>query len=89
VQRSELTCREFVGLIRGLRDDELSDVDRRSFFQHGRKCARCAHYLKGYELTISAIKRTAEDSLDPNETTMPTSLVSRILSKRLKMQSGS
>ena len=34
MQRNELTCREFVGLIRRLRDDELSDVDRRSFLQH-------------------------------------------------------
>ncbi len=89
VQRSELTCREFVGLIRRLRDGELSEVDRRSFFQHGRKCVRCARYIRRYELTISAIKRTAEDSLDPNETTMPTTLVNRILSNRLKAQSGS
>ena len=85
----EITCREFVGLIRALREGELSDTDRRSFFQHGRKCARCAHYLKGYELTINAIKRIAENSLDPNETTIPKSLVSRILSNRLKPQSGS
>ncbi len=85
----EITCREFVGLIRFLREGELSDTDRRSFFQHGRKCERCAHYLKGYELTIGAIKRTVEDSLDPNETTMPASLVGRILSKRLKMQGDS
>ena len=87
--RREITCREFVGLIRALRDGELSDTDRPSFFQHGRKCARCADYLKGYELTIRAIKRIAEDSLDPNETAISKSLVSRILSNRLKQQSGS
>ena len=89
MQRSELTCREFVGLIRRLRDDELSDVDRRSFLQHRAKCARCSDYLKGYELTISATKRIAEDSRDSGETMMPKSLVSRILSVRLKRQSGS
>jgi hypothetical protein len=89
VQRSELTCREFVGLIRRLRDDELSDVDRRSFFQHGRKCARCAHYLRGYDLTISAAKRIAEDSRDSGEKTMPKSLVTKILDARLKLRSGS
>ena len=60
----ELTCREFVGLIGRLRDDELSDVDRRSFLQHRQKCVRCSDYLKGYELTISAAKRIAEDSRD-------------------------
>jgi hypothetical protein len=89
VQRSELTCREFVGLIGRLRDDELSDVDRRSFLQHRGECARCSDYLKGYELTISAAKRIAEDSRDSGEKTMPKSLVSRILDARLKLQSGS
>jgi hypothetical protein len=89
VQRSELTCREFVGLIRRLRDDELSDVDRRSFLQHRGECARCSDYLKGYELTIGAAKRIAEDSRDFSETVMPKSLVSRILDNRLKNGSGS
>jgi hypothetical protein len=89
VQRSELTCREFVGLIRRLRDDELSDVDRRSFLQHRGECARCSDYLKGYELTIGAAKRIAEDSHDSGETTMLKSLVSKILDARLKLQSGS
>ena len=89
MQRSELTCREFVGLIRRLRDHELSDVDRRSFLQHRGECARCSDYLKGYELTIRAAKRISEDSRDSGETTMPKSLVSKILDARLKLQSGS
>ena len=89
VQRSELTCREFVGLIRRLRDDELSDVDRRTFLQHRAKCVRCSDYLKGYELTISAAKRIAEDSCDSSETVTPKSLVNRILDNRLKNGSGS
>jgi hypothetical protein len=88
VQRSELTCREFVGLIR-LRDDELSEVDRRTFLQHRAKCVRCSEYLKGYELTISAAKRIGEDSRDSSETVMPKSLVNRILDNRLKNGSGS
>jgi hypothetical protein len=83
----EITCREFVSLIRALREGELSDADRRSFFEHGRKCPRCAHYLRGYELTISLIKRISGDS--PDETPMPKSLVSRILSNRSKPQSSS
>lgn len=85
----EITCREFVSLIRALREGELSGADRRSFFQHGRECTRCAHYLRGYELTISAIKRVSEDSPDPGETMMPNSLVSRILRARLKRPSAS
>ena len=89
MQRSELTCREFVGLIRRLRDDEMSDVDRRSFLQHRGECARCSEYLKGYELTISAAKRIAEDSGDSGEKTMPKSLVSKILDAREKLQSVS
>ena len=89
MQRSELTCREFVGLIRRFRDDELSEVDRRSFLQHRGECARCSDYLKGYELTISAAKRIAEDSRDSGEKTMPKSLVSKILDARLKRQSVS
>ncbi len=89
MQRSELTCREFVGLISRFRDDELSAVDRRSFLQHRGECARCSEYLKGYELTISAAKRIAEDSRDSGETIMPKSLVNRILSVRQKLQSGS
>ena len=89
MQRSELTCREFVGLIRRFRDDELSEVDRRSFLQHRKECARCSDYLKGYELTISAAKRIAEDPRDSGEKTMPKSLVSKILDARLKRQSAS
>ena len=89
MQRSELTCREFVGLIRRLRDNELSDVDRRSFLQHRGECARCSDYLKGYEMTITAAKRIPEDSRDSGEKTMPRSLVSKILDARLKLQSGS
>lgn len=85
----ELTCREFVGLIRRLRDDELSDVDRRSFLLHRRKCVRCSDYLKGYELTIGATRRIAENSPDSGETTMPKSLVSKILRARLKRPSAS
>ena len=82
--RSELTCREFVGLIGRLRDDDLSNGDRRLFLQHREKCVRCSDYLKGYELTISAAKRVATDSGDCGETAMPKSLVSRILGQRQK-----
>ncbi len=82
MQRSELTCREFVGLIRRLREDELSDVDRRLFLQHRAKCRRCAEYLKGYELTISATKRIAEDSRDSGKEMLPESLVRRILGRK-------
>jgi hypothetical protein len=89
VQRSELTCREFVGLIRRLRDDELSDIDRRSFLQHRANCVQCSDYMKGYELTIGATRRLAEDSRDSSEMTMPKSLVSKILDARLKRQRGS
>ena len=89
MQRSKLTCREFVGLIRRLRDNELSDADRRSLLQHRGECARCSDYLKGYELTISAAKRIAEDSRDSSETVMPKSLVNRILDNRFKNGSGS
>lgn len=87
--RSELTCREFVGLIRRLRDAELSDVDRRSFLLHRQKCVRCSEYLKGYELTISAARRIAEDSPDSGETKMPKSLVGRIVRARPKRPSAS
>ena len=82
VPHSELTCREFVGLIRSLREDELSDVDRRLFLQHRAKCRRCAGYLKGYELTISATKGIAEDSRDSAKEMMPESLVRRILGRK-------
>ena len=87
--RREITCREFVGLIRALRDGELSDTDRRSFSQHRGECARCSDYLKGYELTISAAKRIAEDSRDSAVTMIPKSLVSRILGDRPKRPSAS
>jgi hypothetical protein len=75
----ELSCRAFVGLIRLLREDELSDIDRRLFQQHRAKCRRCAEYLKGYELTVSAIKGIAKDSRDSGKMMMPESLVRRIL----------
>ncbi len=83
-----MICREFVNLIPAFRDGELSDTNRQSFVQHSWKCGRCSNYLKGYELTVSAIKRLREDSLDPSEITMPRSVVSRILSNRLKQRSG-
>ena len=85
----EITCREFVGLIRVLRDGESSDTDRRSFSQHAAKCGRCSDYLKGYELTITATKRIADDANDSAETTVPKSLVSRILGDRAKPPSPS
>ena len=89
MQHNVMTCREFVGLIRVLRDGELSDTDRRSFSEHAGKCGRCSDYLKGYELTISATKRIADDAIDSAETMMPKSLVNRILDSRLKSGSGS
>ena len=88
VQR-EVTCRQFVGLIGRLRDGQLSDLDRRSFLQHSQKCVRCSDYLKGYELTISAAKRIADDANGSTKTMMPESLVNRILDSRLKNGSGS
>jgi anti-sigma factor RsiW len=89
VPRRGITCREFVVLIRALSDGELSDTDRRSFSQHARKCGRCSDYLKGYELTISATKRMADDVNDCAETMIPKSLVSRILGDRPKRPSPS
>ena len=77
----DLTCRAFVGLIRRLREDELSDVDRRLFLQHRAKCRRCTEYLKGYELTISATKGIAKDSRDSGKMMVPESLVRRILAR--------
>ena len=85
----EITCREFVRLIRELRDDELSDVDRRSFWRHRAKCSRCSAYLKGYELTISATRRIKEDSRDTAGKTIPESVVSRILDGGMKHRSSS
>ncbi len=76
--RNKMTCREFVGLIRGYRDGELSSTDRQSFSQHGAACARCSNYLKGYELTISTVRRIGEDSR-AGELTIPKSLVRKIL----------
>ena len=81
----ELTCREFVRLIRALREDELRDDDRRSFVQHRRKCIKCAHYLTGFERTISAVKRMTEDSSDSKGATMPDSLVGKILNDLSKL----
>ena len=89
MQRSELTCREFVSLIRRLRDDELSTADRRLFSQHSWECERCLAYLKGYEQTIKAANQIGEDSREPGETTLPKSLVTKILDGRLKNGSGS
>ena len=89
MQHNVMTCREFVGLIRVLRDGELSDTDRRSFSEHAGNCGRCSDYLKRYELTISATKRIADDAIDSAETMMPESLVNRILDSRLKNGSGS
>ncbi len=77
--RSELNCREFVDLIRRLREDELSGVDRRLFLHHRSNCLRCADYLKGYELTITATKGIAEESRVSSKMMMPESLVRRIL----------
>jgi hypothetical protein len=84
VPRNQMTCREFVGLIRAHRDGELGSADRQSFSQHSGKCARCSDYLNGYQRTINAAKRIRGDSLDTIEAVMPISLVRRILDHRLK-----
>jgi hypothetical protein len=88
VQHSKMTCREFVGLIPAFRDGELSETDRESFAHHGWNCRRCSAYLRGYELTVRATKRIAADTRGTNETTIPKSLASRILSDKRK-KSGS
>jgi anti-sigma factor RsiW len=89
VRRSPMTCRKFVGLIRLLRDGELSDTDRRSFSQHVVQCRRCSEYLKGYELTVSALRRIAQDSSHSGETVIPNSLVLRILNNGPKRPKAS
>ena len=80
--RSGISCREFVASIRDFRDDELSEGDRRSFLEHRQTCVRCSDYLKGFELTIGAIKMNSADWGDPGETTIPKSLVRKILDRR-------
>jgi anti-sigma factor RsiW len=89
VPRNKMTCREFVGLIPAYRDGELSAAHRQSFSEHIGTCVRCSDYLKGYELTISATKRIAEDSRDSGDTMMPKTLVSKILGHRQKRPSAS
>jgi Putative zinc-finger len=89
VPRNKITCREFVRLIPAFRDGELSTADRQSFSQHTWKCGRCSDYLKGYELTISAARRSGEVALNGIETTMPESLVGRILGRGLRHRIGS
>jgi len=79
VLRSEMTCREFVGLIPAFRDGELSATDRESFAHHGWNCRRYSAYIKQYELIVSATREIAADSRDSNETTMPKPLADRIL----------
>jgi len=83
VRRSEMTCREFVGLIPAFLDGELREPDRESFAHHGWNCRRCSAYLKGYELTVSETKRIAAYSRD-YKTTIPKSLADRILSAKRK-----
>lgn len=86
---NKITCREFVGLIPAYRDGELSRPDRPSFSQHSSECGRCSDYLKGYELTVRAARRSGDASLVGSETMMPESLVSKILSNRLNQRNGS
>jgi hypothetical protein len=87
---NKMTCRQFVALISTYRDGELSTAASQSFWHHSRNCVRCSDYLKGYELTVSAVKRIAEDSRDPSESeSMPKSLVRKILGNRPKRRSGS
>jgi len=84
VPRNKMRCREFVGFIRAYRDGELSGADRQSFLEHSGGCARCADYLKGYELTVSAAERSGDDSIDGSETMMAESLVRKIMERTLK-----
>jgi anti-sigma factor RsiW len=81
VPRNKMTCREFVGLIGAYRDGELSGADSQSFSQHGGDCARCSGYLKGYEQTVRAARRSGEDSRDGSETRMPEPLVREIIGR--------
>ncbi len=82
--RNKMRCREFVGFICAYRDGELSGADRQSFLEHGGGCARCADYLKGYELTVSAAGQGGDDSIDASETMMAESLVRKIMERTLK-----
>jgi len=78
MRRSRMTCREFVGLIPAYLDAELGRTDAGRFDQHARDCRRCSDYLKGYELTVNAARRS-KDLGDENRTKLPQPLVRWIL----------
>ena len=79
----QMTCREFVELIRARLDNELDFNDGIRFDQHISVCSKCAAYLDGYRQTIAATRRafSSPDRSD-EDSDLPEALVEQIMNSK-------
>ncbi len=60
-----LSCQELVELVTDYLEDALPPAERARFEAHLAECDGCSHYLEQMRLTIVAIGRLTEETIDP------------------------
>lgn len=61
----ELECRRIVELVSDYLEGALAPAERARFEMHLDDCPHCVTYLEQVRMTIGAVGRLREDSLDP------------------------
>ena len=82
--RDELTCRDFIEVIRAWLDDELEPATRTLFAEHLALCVACEDYLRSYQLSVKLGKRAFLPG-DPDDAVpddVPEELVQAVLAAR-------
>jgi anti-sigma factor RsiW len=65
VASNNFDCKELVELVSDYLEGALPQSDRARFEQHIAGCKGCATYLDQMRLTINALGKLTEDSLEP------------------------
>ncbi len=61
-----LTCKQLVELVTDYLEGALPAADRAAFEAHIAGCDACDRYLKQMRLTIQALGKLTEDSIEPD-----------------------
>jgi anti-sigma factor RsiW len=62
---NDMSCKELVELVTDYLEGALSPTDRQRFDLHISKCDWCKLYIAQIRLTIKAVGKLTEDSIEP------------------------
>ncbi len=63
---NDMSCKELVELVTDYLERALSPADQRRFEEHIGKCDWCKLYIDQIRLTIKAVGKLTEDSIEPH-----------------------